>query len=338
LIETDSVEILGSETVRRFDGQLPFLFKVLAAAKPLSIQAHPNQIWAKKGYAREEALGMPFDAPERNYKDRQHKPECICALTDFWGLCGFRKINAMAGLLQRLCPATLKNDLDVLRKETPQIALQTFFKRLMGCSTQERTEIVSEACDRAGRFHTDGSTFEWVLKLNEAYPSDIGVIFPAILNLIHLKPGQALYLQPGDLHAYLEGVGIELMANSDNVLRGGLTPKYIDVDELIRVLIFEEKRVDILEPEPRSDGSGVYRTPAREFELSVISLTNGADYQSPDLRNVEILLCTQGHHTITQTGKAEVKQFCKGQSILIPAAVSGYVIQGQGTIYKASVP
>ncbi len=341
LIESDPVEILGSDAARRFDRQLPFLFKVLAAAKPLSIQAHPNKAWAQRGFAREEALGLSFDAPERNYKDRLHKPECICALTDFWGLCGFRNVNAMVGLLRRLCPVTLKNDLndlDVLGKETPRRALQTFFKRLMGRSTAEKNEIVSEACDYAGRNNTEGPIFEWVIKLNEAYPSDIGVIFPAILNLIHLKPGQALYLQAGDLHAYLAGVGIELMANSDNVLRGGLTPKHIDVGELIRILIFEEKRVDILEPESKSDGAGVYRTPAREFELSVISLSNGARYQSPDARNVEILLCTAGHHSITQTGKAGMTRFDKGQSILIPAAVSSYVIQGQGTIYKASVP
>ncbi len=338
LIQTYPEEILGSDTVRRFDGQLPFLFKVLAAAQPLSIQAHPNRSWAQKGFAREEALGIPFDAPERNYKDHHHKPECICALTDFWGLCGFRKIEEMVPLLERLCPSTLEEDLNILRKNTPNTALQSFFKRLMGRSPRERSKIVSEALDQAGRIHEDGSVDEWIVRLHAACPFDIGVIFPAILNLVRLQPGQALYLQPGDLHAYLVGVGIELMANSDNVLRGGLTPKHIDVAELMQVLSFDEKRVDVLKPEPISGGAGVYRTPAREFELSVISLEAGDVFQGLAERNVEILLCTEGQHHITQTDSGELMRFDKGGSVLIPAAVPGYAIEGRGTIYRASVP
>jgi len=338
LIKAYPLNILGSETIRRFDGQLPFLFKVLAAAEPLSIQAHPDRARAQKGFAREEALGIPTDAPDRNYRDKQHKPECICALTDFWGLCGFRKIDEMVPLLERLCPTTLKDDRDVLRKNTPQLGLQSFIRTLLKRSTQEQAEIVAEACNQAGPISMDGSAFEWVIRLNKAYPSDIGVIFPVILNLVQLKPGQALYLQPGDLHAYLEGVGIELMANSDNVLRGGLTRKHIDVEELTRTLNFEEKRIDILEPEATSDGAGVYRTPAREFELSVIALKNGTIYQRSEVRTIEIMLCTAGQHRITPTGKSESVPFGKGQSLLIPAAVAGYDIQGQGTIYRASVP
>ena len=338
LIETFPTEILGAETASRFNGQLPFLLKVLAAAKPLSIQAHPDQNWANKGFAREEAMGIPFDTPERNYKDDQHKPECICALTDFWGLCGFRKIDTMVGLLERLCPLTLKTDLDVLRKNTPPNALHTFLKRLLRRSRQEQTEIVSEALDQAHQDHSNESTPEWVIKLQQAYPFDIGVIFPAILNVVYLRPGQALFLQPGDLHAYLEGVGIELMANSDNVLRGGLTPKHIDVDELMRILSFEEKAVEILEPESNAEGAYVYRTPAHEFELSVISLQNDTAYRSPAARNVEMLLCTAGQHRISQKDSTQIMPFGKGQSILIPAAVSNYTIEGQGTIYKASVP
>ena len=338
LIQAYPNEVLGPETARRFANQLPFLYKVLAAEHPLSIQAHPNQTWAEKGFIREESLGIPFDAPERNYKDRQHKPECICALTDFWGLCGFRKIDVMVPLLERLCPITLKKDLTILQKGTPQTALQTFFKQLMGRSPQEKTEIVSEAWDQANQSHSNEPTFRWIIKLHKAYPFDMGVIFPAILNLVHLQPGQAIYLQPGDLHAYLKGIGIELMANSDNVLRGGLTPKHVDLDELMRILAFEAKQVAILEPEPKSDGTGVYRTPAQEFELSVISLKMGDGYQSPQKRNVEILLCTAGQFHITQIDSAHVMQFGKGQSVLIPAAVSGYAIEGQGTIYRATVP
>ncbi len=249
LLHEYPLEILGKRIAEKYHGKLPFLFKVLAAAEPLSIQAHPGADAAREGFAREETLAIPFDAPNRNYKDTNHKPECLCALTPFWGLCGFRSISEISFLLSHLCPQTLGELLGLLRENTQTNGLQIFFEAIMQMSPKKQAETVHEAVRNAQTIAHERPEYDWIARLHLAYPSDIGVIFPAILNLIHLQPGEALFLEPGELHAYLSGVGIELMANSDNVLRGGLTSKHRDIDELMRVLSFEEKIVDILLPQ-----------------------------------------------------------------------------------------
>ena len=338
LIHEYPVDILGQWVAEKYHATLPYLFKVLAAAEPLSVQAHPGLDAAKAGYAREERSNIPFNAPERNYKDPNHKPECLCALTSFWGLCGFRRVSEAYSLLSRLCPDSLGDTLCLLEKNTQANGMQTFFQTIMGMRPQNQTQVVREAVRHAKSIKRKAPEYDWVIKLNHTYPSDIGVIFPAILNLVHLEPGQALFLGPGELHAYLKGVGIEIMANSDNVLRGGLTSKHRDADELMRILSFEEKAVDILLPENRDNHIGSYRTPAREFELSVISLGVGDVHMGPVDRNVEILFCTAGEHSITDAGSRRTLRIASGASVLIPAAVPGYTINGQGIIYKAAVP
>jgi len=338
LIHARPVEILGKTVAEKFDGKLPYLFKVLAAAEPLSIQAHPGVADAQEGYAREEALAIPFDAPERNYKDPHHKPECLCALTSFWGLCGFRNISETSTLLHQLCPGSLGESFDLLDKPIPDFSTQAFFQTIMRMNPRKQAGVVREAVKHAQARKHEQPEYDWVVRLHHVYPSDIGVIFPAILNLVHLRPGQALFLEQGELHAYLSGVGIELMANSDNVLRGGLTSKHVDVAELIRILSFKEKDVDILLPEHREPHTGVYRTPAREFELSVINLDKGDAHEGQIDRSVEILLCTSGKHRLSETGNTDSLTLDKGASVLIPAAVPGYTIQGKGVIYKAAVP
>ena len=338
LIHDYPMEILGKRVAEKYHGKLPYLFKVLAAAEPLSIQAHPGAVAAQEGYDREETLAIPFDASNRNYKDPHHKPECLCALTPFWGLCGFRSLSETATLLHQLCPEPLQESFHLLEKSTPANSTQAFFQTIMHMAPRKQAEVVHEAVRQAETHKHERPEYDWVVRLNHAYPSDIGVIFPVILNLVHLQPGQALFLGPGELHAYLSGVGIELMANSDNVLRGGLTSKHVDVDELMRILSFQEKSVDILLPENREKYVGVYRTPAQEFELSVITLDAGDEYTGQVDRSVEILLCTAGKHRIAETGNMRPLAFDKGSSVLIPAVVPGYTIQGKGVIYKASLP
>lgn len=338
LIHENPLDILGRRVSEKFGGKLPYLFKVLAAAEPLSIQAHPGAADAQAGYAREETLALPFDAPERNYKDPHHKPECLCALTPFWGLCGFRGASEAAALLHRLCPESLGESLSPLEKNMQAGGIQTFFQSIMCMDPIKQSDIVHEAVRHASVLKHEQPEFDWVVRLHRAYPSDIGVIFPVLLNLVCLQPGQALFMEQGELHAYLGGVGIELMANSDNVLRGGLTSKHVDVPELMRILSFKEKAVDILLPEPRERHAGVYRTPAREFELSVITLDRGDTYEGHVDRGVEILLCTSGEHSIAGSGDMNPLALDKGVSILIPAAVPGYTIQGKGVIHRAAVP
>jgi len=337
LIQAYPAEILGEKTVDRFGAQLPFLLKVLAAARPLSVQAHPAQAAAQTGFDREEGLGIPLNAPHRNYKDPHHKPECICALTPFWGLCGFRNRDACASLLRRLCPLSMGALLDRLQT-SGRDGMAHWFQSVMNLHPDQKARIVEEAVDRAKAHRHEAPVWEWIVRLHQSYPSDIGVIFPAVLNLVCLRPGEALYLRPGELHAYLEGLGIEIMANSDNVLRGGLTAKHVDVPELIRVLSFDSKTIEILTPKKHESGEAIYATPAGAFQLAVIHLKAGEAYTARRERSVEILLCTTGRHRVMELNGRNPLVLSKGSSLLVPAAAAGYVIEGQGVVYKAGVP
>ncbi len=353
LIEKDPSRMLGSEVAGQY-GHLPYLFKILAASKPLSIQAHPNLSQAEKGFERENLAGIALDAPNRSYKDRNHKPECLCALTPFWGLAGFRKKTDMLDYLKMLCPRTLANEIDMLKEFTGGSGLRAFFHSLMTKKETARDSIIDEAITNAVRLTGNDAVFDWIVKLHMFYPEDIGVIAPGFLNLICLEPGQAIFLPAGQLHAYLDGVGMELMANSDNVLRGGLTPKYIDVPELLNVLDFSEMAVSPLTPKEGLLGEHVFETPAKEFQLSIllvdsdpinsdpIDSDNKTDkpnaYESGRLQSAEILLCTDGTAEITDHSSQERITLAKGMSIFIAASAERYSIKGAATIYKASVP
>jgi mannose-6-phosphate isomerase len=177
-----------------------------------------------------------------------------------------------------------------------------------------------------------------MIKLADHYPEDIGVLSPLFLNLIRLEPGQAIYLDAGELHAYLEGLGIELMANSDNVLRGGLTPKHVDVPELLRTLNFKGRDVTLLEPQATGTNERIYTSPAAEFVLAVITLSAGSVYQSPPQRSVEIMICTQGNLTIAEHDSQIETELPQGASVFVPASVKRYSLKGEGTCYKAGVP
>jgi mannose-6-phosphate isomerase len=197
---------------------------------------------------------------------------------------------------------------------------------------------VVEAVAYASKHADDDPVFEWILKLNAEYPGDIGVLSPLFLNLVELLPGQAMFLHAGRLHAYLDGLGIELMANSDNVLRGGLTPKHIDVPELLSVLSFDNQELVILEPIERGPCEGAYKSDAREFELTVIRVSAGSSYASPEDRSVEIMICTDGDAVATNLETRATLEISKGMSVLVPAALHRYAIEGTATFYKASVP
>jgi len=338
LISKNPQDILGEKVAEKFDNRLPYLFKVLAAAKPLSIQAHPSRVQAKKGFERENRLGIPLDAYRRSYKDDNHKPECICAMTDFWALNGFRKISGILSLMDKISPPGLKTSLDLLREQPDSMGLKNFFQALMTLDGKQQEEIIADAIKNVQNFADDDPAYQWMINLHKEYPKDIGVFSPIMLNLVCLKPGEAMFLPSGELHAYLDGVGIELMANSDNVLRGGLTPKYIDVQELLNVLNFEEREINILLAAEIDECECAYKSFAEEFLLSVISVKEEIDYHSADRRSVEIILCTDGSATITDLGKNDNVFVERGKSIIIPALVKKYGIEGNATFYKASVP
>jgi mannose-6-phosphate isomerase len=338
LINKNPLEVLGKNAAKNFNNKLPYLFKVLAAAKPLSIQAHPNLHQAREGFERENTQRIPLDAANRNYRDANHKPECICALTRFWALSRFRRISGILSYLKKVCPHGLDAEIDNLKQQPTSDGLKRFYTALMSMNAKRQHQIITETLEQARRFEAEDPVFNWMLKIADDYPNDIGVLAPILLNLVRLEPGQALFLDAGELHAYLEGLGIELMANSDNVLRGGLTPKHVDVSELLRVLKFEDKDATLLKPQESVANELLYPSPVEEFVLSAITLNKGALYQSPEHRSVEILICTRGMVTLTDYDSQTETQLQQGVSALIPAAVERYAVRGEGTCYKAAVP
>lgn len=340
LIDEESVKLLGFHVVEKFGPRLPYLFKILAAGAPLSIQAHPNLQQAREGFLRENRKGVPIDAFERNYRDNNHKPECICALTEFQGLCGFRQVGKISGLLKQIGAVGLEEVVEDFYAEGGNgMDLKRMYQRLMRLPDEKKKTIIDRVIKRAEDLSGRDRAFEWVLRLGRAYPGDIGLLSPILLNLFHLKPGEALFLPAGELHAYLSGTGIEIMANSDNVLRGGLTPKNVDVEELMNLLTFRDRPISPIVPEAAGSFEHRYPTPAEEFELAVIRLRSGQSHTKTDHCSIEILLCTEGEMTIREiTGQADPITVERGASVLVPAEVKGYVVGGEGTFYKATVP
>ena len=332
------IDFLGKKTADRFDNKLPYLFKVLAAAQPLSLQAHPDLDQAQRGFERENSIGIPFDAPHRNYKDDNHKPECICALTDFWAMCGFRKVSEILTLASPIVSDELDNLLQILKNRPDSKGLKLFFKEMMTRPNEVRLQITREAVDSVQAVTEKNPVYRWMLSLSDAYPGDIGVLSPLFLNLIKLRPGEALYLSAGELHAYLEGVGIELMANSDNVLRGGLTPKHVDVNELLQVLNFKERKLQVLTAQAAHDGEAIYPCDVKEFKLSTLKVDHRTVYRSDRQRSMEIILCTSGKSTISDSEGNKDLSLDKGTAVVVPAALKGYTITGEAAMFKASVP
>jgi mannose-6-phosphate isomerase len=344
LITRNPANILGDRVAERFGPRLPFLFKILAAGHALSIQAHPNLDQAVGGFKREDDLGIPRDAPHRNYRDDNHKPEIICALSDFYALRGFRPIEDIIEEFEHDAYSVLTAEVNALRSGAPG-GLQRFFKRLMTMSDSDRQTLLGSALGRAVAMNTPNTSgslrHRWVQRLTEEYSDDLGVLAPLYLNLIVLQPGQAMFLPAGELHAYLDGLGIELMANSDNVLRGGLTPKHIDVPELLKTLTFSAGKPEIILPEDFGNCTKVYKTPSAEFKLEKISVASGVTCRRIPAGSIEIVLCIEGSIRIDTVSSApssmqiELKQ---GQSLLIGADHPGYTITGAGTAFRASVP
>jgi mannose-6-phosphate isomerase len=337
LIAMHPQEILGEQIAEKFNNQLPYLFKVLAAAKPLSIQAHPELTQARKGFEVENNKGVPLDAPDRNYKDANHKPEIICALSSFWALYGFRTISEIVSLLGNICPAGLKSELEELQASDDSSGLRQFFTKILTMEDKQKKQVLNETIHHAQNCMDDDPAFQWTARLATEYPGDSGILAPCFLNLIQLKPGQALFLPAGELHAYLEGTGIELMANSDNVLRGGLTPKYIDVHELLSVLNFTPRRIKIIQPPPEGGIEKFYASSAEEFVLSVIKIASNEGYLKSDLQSAEIILCIEGKANLEDSSKNSI-HIGKGDSAVISAAAGSYSIKGDAVFYKAAVP
>ncbi|MFJ9427966.1 mannose-6-phosphate isomerase, class I [Streptomyces sp. NPDC101249] len=326
VIDADPERELGPAAAK-FGPRLPFLLKLLAAGAPLSLQVHPDLEQARAGYADEERRGIPADAPHRNYKDANHKPELICALTEFDGLCGFRDPAATADLLAGLGVDSLKPYVDLLRAHPEDAALREVLTAVLTADPDEMRHTVTETAAACARLGGDYAPYA---DIAHHYPGDPGVIAALLLNHVRLQPGEALFLGAGIPHAYLNGLGVEIMANSDNVLRCGLTPKHVDVPELLRVVRFEAGDAGVLRPEATPDGEEVYATPIDEFRLSRFVLPEGAAAHDLTLGTPQILLCTGG------TVRAGEHELTPGQSVFVPAGERAEV-SGAGTVFRATV-
>ena len=325
-LRADPCRHLGQRCVQRWGGRLPFLLKVLAADEPLSLQAHPSAEQAAEGFAREEVRGIPRDAPERNYVDPSHKPELICALTELQALAGFRDPRRTVDLLQALDVPALAPYRAMLAAEPNADGLRTLFTTWITMPEPAMKAILPSTLDacvallrrngvcgsvptpsgdcqnlrggdlfrtpREGEFRAECRV---ILELAETYPGDVGVLAALLLNHVVLASGEAMYLPAGNLHTYLRGTGVEISANSDNVLRGGLTSKHIDVPELLRVLDFSYGVLPVQRGEPVALHETAYRTLAEEFQLTRLEWAHGES--TPICLHSQwpqILLCSQG--------------------------------------------
>jgi mannose-6-phosphate isomerase len=327
VISSDAEGQLGAATRNRFGDALPFLAKVLAADEPLSLQAHPSAAQAAEGYAREDRLGIPINGPARNYRDRSHKPELIVALGPFEALAGFRPAAGSVELMQALDVPALDPYIGLLSGQSDADGLRALFTTWITAPQPQLDVLVPTVLDGAVNYIRSGQTTfaaeaKTLLELGERYPGDAGVLAAMLLNRISLDEGQGIFLPAGNLHAYLHGMGFEVMANSDNVLRGGLTPKHVDVPELLRVLDFTPNAEVVIEPRVVGDGLElVYETPAPEFAVSVLSLDGeylGHEVDAPARHDgPQVLLCTEG--SVAVHAKSNTLTLERGASAWVPA-------------------
>ncbi len=323
LVATDPVRWLGRPVASRH-GELPFLFKVLAAAQPLSIQAHPSADQAVAGFDREDRAGIALDDFQRIYRDRHHKPELICALTRFEVLCGFRSAAEICADLVARPELDLGDLADALSGDGwEEDRLARALDLVLGLSSERAAAVGAALASSGGVFQV----------LHDAFPGDVGVVVALLLNHRVLEPGEATFLGAGTLHAYVSGVGVEVLANSDNVIRGGLTAKHIDREELRRVVDTRPLHVEIQAP---SGPIHTYDTPVDEFALTRVRLEPGS---SLSVSGPAIVLVTEGSLTAQEIGRVET-----GNPLLVAgtdptfeccAAVDGN--PGGAEIYVASV-
>jgi len=342
-ISANPENFLGPAVAQRYAGELPFLFKILAAEQPLSIQAHPDKTQAEKGYRREEAEHIPIDDFSRNYRDRNHKPEIICALTPFTAMCGFREPEEIRSFYEELDSQVYRQSLEPggsLRGEASWI--REFFENLMNLSDIEKKELLREVSNWASTEGVDRIEARLVRRFLSFFSDDIGIQAPLFLNVLELHPGEALFQPAGVLHAYVEGMGVELMANSDNVLRGGLTGKHVDVPELLKVLSWEPRPADIIRGKAVGPDAAYirYDVPVSEFELLKISGTEEIEVLRAGRSALDMCFCAEGGFLIHHGGEigAEPVAVNRGESIVIPYAGGDCRFQGRGCLFIASVP
>jgi len=333
--------ILGNTVATRFDNRLPYLFKVLDVKDMLSIQVHPTKSEAEKGFAHENKVGIPLTASNRNYRDDNHKPEIMVALTDFWLLHGFRPLGEIDDMISNI------PEFEVLRTHWGTGDLYLLYKYIMELPQGEINLLLDPLAKRivplyeAGELTHEQPDF-WAARaivnsVLEKEDYDRGIFSIYFFNLVQVKSGEGIFQDAGIPHAYLEGVNVELMANSDNVLRGGLTPKHIDVPELLKHTVFKSVTPNILKGDLISSTERVYTSPAPDFQLSQIQIDKDQSHHQSEHHAADTLIVLKGKVKVTSAG--QTLSFDQGEVFLGPAGVA-YEIQAQSDaeLFKATVP
>jgi mannose-6-phosphate isomerase len=330
-IAAEPEAMLGAAVQERFGDRLPFLMKVLAADMPLSLQAHPTAAQAAAGFAAEEAAGIPLDDPTRTFKDPFHKPEILCAITPVEALCGFRPVEESLHCLAKLQLPELMPTIAALARG----GLRTAIPQLLALSARRRDSLVRAVAARAAVFvaaHDPEfiNTYRWAATLADIYPGDPGVVISLMCNHLTLAPGEAVFLPAGNLHAYLTGAGVEVMASSDNVLRGGLTTKHVDLGALIEVLDFTDGKVPVLRP-VLGPGGLRYPVPIEDFDLTRVQVD--VDPGVLTTAGPQVLLCAEGSAVLA--GAQGELRLARGRSAFVPAG-SPVTARGPAVLYRAT--
>lgn len=331
---------LGEFAAQKF-GELPFLFKVLCANEPLSIQVHPSKSAAIKGFERENRESIPLDSPIRDYKDPNHKPELIYALTDFIAMNAFRTLEDITLLLTPLINShpLINYFLEHPNSET----LAELFEGLLKLEGEHKNDLITKLhhtlklklakLDTLSKNHQ--LTWQMIEWISNIYPDDMGLFAPLLLNVIQLKPGEAMFLYANTPHAYLNGTGLEIMANSDNVLRAGLTPKNINIPELMANLEFIPKGLDSLLLKPiKNNQSSVFPIPVEDFKFAIHNIK----VQEPlaiNLQSATIFFCIKGDITIVDKTQTHPISLLPGESCFISLDTSDIIVSGNGVIAQA---
>lgn len=336
-ILTEPPVLLGAHVHARFGSYLPFLLKLIAPARPISLQVHPDLEQAREGFDREEAAGVPRDAPERMYKDPNHKPELVYALTPFRALCGFRTPRRAAELVAGLDTPLAGRLEEILRADPTASGVRTAVTALLapGAVGAEDVAAVVDACARRQGARTGSVRVDRIVaQLGRAYPGDPGAVAALLLNPVTLQQGEAMFVPAGAVHTYLDGFAVELMANSDNVLRAGLTSKHVDAAALLEILDCVAAPPMRIAPEV-SGATRTYYAPVEDFELSITQV--GADPVQIPGHGPRILLVIEGGAEVSVAGARAVELAC-GHGVFAAATAGPIRVRGSGRVVQAGVP
>ncbi|MEZ9901713.1 mannose-6-phosphate isomerase, class I [Vibrio breoganii] len=332
-IEDNSHSVLGDYTANRY-GQLPYLFKVLAARTPLSIQVHPNKRNSEIGFERENAQGIALSAGHRNYKDPNHKPELVYAITVYKAMNGFRPITDIIALFDEVSIEALSDDVAALKQAPDSDGLKALFTSVLTLTGDKKEAVLKQLSrhyERADLSKNALQALKYSQYFSNQYPGDNGILAPLLLNIVELQPGEAMFLHAETPHAYVEGTALEVMASSDNVLRAGLTPKHIDVEQLIENTIFASIELEQLRLKPiKREGHIHFPVPVDDFGFDIFNVTQ--EQQTVFTRSAEILMCMAGEAMVESDTQSILLK--KGESLFVSCDSPQYQLKGSGQIAR----